>query len=253
MSLLKFLKVPVLLGRWMNRAAGVTAINNSFLPTTSQQLRYKATYRTNCKYQQPKCGDRFKKKPCDPKQHKKKYEKVVPDPIPPQKRSIKIKRPEICCGDPCSDFYPRFDKLYYKRTDKLYRVYPQTWAECPEVVIKPKVLCCLDKIKYPKLEKRSRKAKQSACKPLCVRMGTKCGHISMPGCRKGRMPPDCHIFKHHAHCDKRKAPYPAYSECTRKPMRRGYPIECRCLLTPAMCEVWRHYYKMTRAKKIGVC
>ncbi|GBP09735.1 hypothetical protein EVAR_72469_1 [Eumeta japonica] len=38
-----------------------------------------------------------------------------------------------CCVDTCPDFFPRFDELYYKTSDKLKRNYQQTWLSCPEI------------------------------------------------------------------------------------------------------------------------
>lgn len=190
------------------------------------------------------CAD-LKAKPDD-----KKEKKLNPPPLPPKEREIVIETPDECCPDPCKWAYPRFDLLYYKRSDKLNRKYTQTWAECPELLRKPKVICCLDKIVMPQLPKREPKKKpKTACPVSCPPSGSKCPRLTLDGCRPARIPPKCSIVRVPANCEKKKAPYPSFSECKRDIPRPLHPIECKCLVTPSMCEVWAHYNKMHSMKK----
>lgn len=252
MSLLNYLKVPFFLARWSKRALTI-ASSNYVPPLKDQKLRFNSNARANCKPVKQKCGETLKNKPCLLKRPKTIIKQPAPMAIPAQKRSIKINRPDICCGEPCPDALPRFDQLYYKRTDKLSRDYQQTWAECPDLVKKPKLICYFEKIKLPKMKKRSKEARQMACMDVCAAVAAKCPRIKAPHCRRGRMPPKCHRIRDPIECEKPKVPSPAFSECKRKPAKSLHPIECRCLLTPAICEVWAHYYKMKKVRKIDSC
>ncbi|KAM7342100.1 uncharacterized protein ACRADG_009637 [Cochliomyia hominivorax] len=202
------------------------------------------------------CGDRFKNAPCDANKQTAKVKLTQPAPssLPQDKKEIKIKRSVFCCGDPCPDALPRFDKLFYRRSDKATRVYTQTWDECPEQFIRPKVICCHKPIK-PKFKKRPRKERpQTACaQEVCYQSKTKCPHIKMPHCRAGRKPPSCLTQRKPAKCLKRKSPYPSFSECTRKPSKPIHPIECKCLAIPSICEVWAYYHRKQVIKKPNEC
>uniref|UniRef100_A0A1I8P989 Uncharacterized protein n=1 Tax=Stomoxys calcitrans TaxID=35570 RepID=A0A1I8P989_STOCA len=217
-------------------------------------IRYQS--RDDCK-QKPveKCGERFKDAPCDqnakkPKTHIK---QAMPQPLPLSEQEIKLKTPDICCGNVCPDAVPRLDTLYYKRSDKAQRKYEQTWAECPELMKKPKLLCRYESIIYPKLEKRPRGERpQTACKPPeCNNTKTACPRFNMPRCGKARRPPKCSVTREPLDCMKDKAPYPSFSECKRDLPHPLHPIECKCLALPTMCEVWEHFHKV-QANKAGV-
>lgn len=250
MVLMRIFKMPLLLGRWANK----TLTSTIAVPINCYSQQRSKTTSPDCSHLVPKCGDRFKQEPCNPNQLEIKLKQPAPEPLPQQKRGIRFKHPSECCGNPCIDAYPRFDVLYYKRTDKLHREYQQTWNECPELIRKPKVICCFDKIRKPKWQKRPLKQRpQTACEQKCSKAGYKCPRMTMAGCRAAHIPPKCRPSKTKSECMKRKAPFPAYSECTRKLPRPRHPIECRCLLTPSMCEVWAYHFKMARIKKIGLC
>lgn len=206
-----------------------------------------------CEPPQPLCSSmKLNEKGCgEPKDSNKKEEKKInPPPLPINERDIVIKVPDECCPDPCKWAYPRFDLLYYKRTDKLNRVYTQTWAECPELLRKPKIICCLDKIVMPQLPKRKPKEKpKTACEVICPPPASKCPRITLEGCRPARVPPKCTIVRKPANCEKKKAPYPSFSECKRDIPRPLRPIECKCLVVPSICEMWAYYKKMHSMKK----
>lgn len=208
-----------------------------------------------CKPPKPLCSSmNLKEKGCgggkDESKKPASEKKINPPPLPHNEREIVIKVPDECCPDPCKWAYPRFDLLYYKRTDKLNRVYTQTWAECPELLKKPKVICCFDKIQMPKMPKRKPKEKpKTACEIVCPPAASKCPRVTMEGCRPARVPPKCIIIRKPADCEKKKAPYPSFSECKRDIPRPLRPIECKCLVKPALCEVWEYYRKLHSMKK----
>ncbi|XP_005178805.1 uncharacterized protein LOC101900597 [Musca domestica] len=221
------------------------------------QLVYQA--REDCqKKPEVKCGSHFKTEPCEQTSQKKEKKKnttkaAIKQQNPPAKEpQITAKRPDICCANPCKDALPRFDWLYYRRSDKLSKEYQQTWAECPELVKQSKVVCCYDKIVYPQMKKRPRQERpQTACTPpTCSNTKTTCPRFHMPRCGKVRRPPKCHVNREPKDCTKRKAPFPAFSECRRDIPKPLHPIECKCLALPTMCEVWAHYNRM-RAIKAG--
>ncbi|XP_037815994.1 uncharacterized protein LOC119606528 [Lucilia sericata] len=204
---------------------------------------------------QPKCGVRFKNEPCEIKRAKPaKLPQPAPPSLPQDKVEIKIKRSVYCCGDPCPDALPRFDKLYYRRSDKAERDYQQTWNECPEQFIRPKVICCHKPIK-PKFKKRPRKERpKTACKAdVCLQSKTKCPYIKMPDCKEGRKPPSCLTQRKPAKCLKRNPPYPSFSECKRVRPKGRHPIECKCLAIPSICEVWAYHHRQAAIKKPESC
>uniref|UniRef100_A0A1A9VV48 Uncharacterized protein n=1 Tax=Glossina austeni TaxID=7395 RepID=A0A1A9VV48_GLOAU len=229
-------------------------VSHKSIATTVTELFQKRLF-TCSKGREPQCGDILKAKGCvKSEKSDKKTEAVIkqqyPPPLPPSEREIVIPVKPECCLDPCKDALPRFDLLYYKRTDKLKRKYQQTWAECPELLKKPKVICCFDKIKYPPMEKRKKRDRpETACNPVCASARSACPSFTLPGCREPRKPPKCAVFRSPAKCKKKKAPYPSFSECSRKRPPPLHPIECHCLAIVPMCEVWAYYHKMRRIKK----
>ncbi|XP_075165845.1 uncharacterized protein LOC142238165 [Haematobia irritans] len=220
------------------------------------QIRFQS--RDDCK-QKPKekCGERFKNAPCDPNYKSKTHiiKQAMPKPLPDKDREIKMKIPDICCGKICPDALPRFDKLYYRRSDKAKREYQQTWAECPELLVKPKVICSFENIKYPILEKRPKqKRPQTACKPpTCDDSEKKCPNFVLPQCGQARRPPNCRIKREPLDCVKRKTPYPSFSECKKAIPQPLHPIECKCLALPTMCEIWEHYNRQMTLKANFKC
>lgn len=220
------------------------------------QLRYQC--RDDCKEKPAeKCGDRFKGAACDlkPKATKAVIKQENPKPLAINEQEIKLKRPDICCNNPCKDAAARFDLLYYRRSDKLNRIYQQTWGECPELLKKPKLICRYENIIFPKFEKRPRTQRpQTACKPpTCTNTKTTCPRYIMPRCGKARRPPKCHVNREPLDCVKRKAPFPSFSECRRVLPIPLHPRECTCLALPTMCEVWAYYHKMRAIKKGSTC
>uniref|UniRef100_A0A1A9W8W9 Uncharacterized protein n=1 Tax=Glossina brevipalpis TaxID=37001 RepID=A0A1A9W8W9_9MUSC len=219
------------LGRW---------VSNKSIATTVTEIFQKRLF-TCGQAREPSCGDILKAKGCMKAPEKKKEDVVrqqYPKPLPAREREIVIPVKPECCLDPCKDALPRFDLLYYKRTDKLKRKYQQTWAECPELLKKPKVICCYDKIKYPKMEKRKRKDRpETACMPTCLSARSQCPSFKLPNCREARKPPKCAITRRPLKCKKKKAPYPSFSECSRKRPPPLHPIECHCLAIVPMCEL----------------
>lgn len=197
-----------------------------------------------------KCGDRFKDNACSLKTVNVKDPQPAPPPLNRDKPEIKINRSQYCCGDPCPDAIVPFDKLYYRRSDKAKRSYQQTWYECPELLIKPKVICTLKPIK-PKFKKRPRKERPPTAtkQDVCLQSKTKCPYIKMARCRSGRKPPSCLTQRKPSKCLKRKAPYPSFSECKHSPCVPKRPIECNCLAVPSICEVWAFFHKQKAIKK----
>lgn len=250
MVIMHHLKMPAL-GCWAKRAFSA---DTWLKPTPFVNLpqRFKAT-QIDCKHLEPKCGDRFKQGPCIKEQVNIKLKQPAPPALPPQERGIRLKRSHACCGSPCPETLPRFDLLYYKRTNKFENNYQQTWDECPDIVKKPKKVCCLDKIKPAKYKKRPRQARpDTACHQTCAATQAKCPYVTLRGCRLARHPPKCKHTTPEANCQKRQAPYLAFSEGLHKlPAIR--PVECRCLLTPSICEVWAHHRYLARLKKIRMC
>ncbi|XP_073812726.1 uncharacterized protein [Musca autumnalis] len=217
------------------------------------QLVYQA--REDCeKKPEVKCGTHFKNEPCAPlskkskkKSNTKQKTTTIPTPVTGNESEIQLKIPDICDSNPCKDAVTRFDLLFYKRSDKSNREYQQTWAECPQLVIKPKVVCSYENIVYPQMKKRPRQERPTtACKPPTCGANTKstCPSFQLPNCRSARKPPKCHVNREPKNCTKLNAPYPAFSECRRDIPKPLHPVECKCLALPTMCEVWAHYNRM---------
>lgn len=187
----------------------------------------------------PKCSKKSleKQKPC-PSKVRRLDEK---EPIP--KSNSMWENPE-CCKDPCPDYYPRFDELYYESSDKLKKKYQQTWVSCPELQIKSKKICIHENLKFSPMEKRVRKKRPKTACPvggsrICMdNRSRKCPRVLLAGCRGARQPPKCKRERSPSDCLKECTPYPSYSECLRKEIDPLHPIECKCLNHPMMCEVW---------------
>lgn len=165
-------------------------------------------------------------------------------PADTEKTSI-WENPE-CCTNPCPDFLPRFDELYYKTNNEQRCTYQQTWVECPKMQIKPKKVCCFEQLAaLPPLVKRSPKQKPQTA---CLQNGSKvctinnkdrnCPKLYMSGCQSARTIPKCKRQRSPKHCQKECTPYPSFSECLKEATMSTHPVECKCLNLPMMCEVW---------------
>jgi len=160
-----------------------------------------------------------------------------------------IKFKDECCGNPCIDKdFPSFDKCLYKESDKNKRKYQITWVECPPLQIKPKKICCSEKMKRPPIVRRKPKHKpDTACKQPCPpKQNLYCPRIKLPRCRPARIPPRCHNVRYPADCHKIKAPYPAFSECSPRKLRKKRRTECECLDTIPYCNLLRYLNRRLR-------
>ena len=220
-------------------------LTKTFRPICKGSIWKLSNYRTyvsrgKCaEYEDPKCSKETlaKKKPCPSKIRRLEAKEEYP------KSAGMWENPE-CCKDPCPDYYPRFDELYYASTDKLKRKYQQTWVACPPLQIRPKKLCIHEELKFAPMEKRSLRHKPKTACPvggprICMdSKNRKCPRIKMPRCRGVMTPPKCKKERGPSDCLKECTPYPSYSECLRKEREKPDPIECKCLDVPMMCEIW---------------
>eukprot|EP00099_Drosophila_melanogaster_P018608 NP_609719.1 uncharacterized protein Dmel_CG4691 [Drosophila melanogaster] len=157
-----------------------------------------------------------------------------------------------CLEDPCATEMLAIDLTHYKPSDMGKRKYPRTWFECVVKRRKRKAHCVPVP---PPMPRRKRKSKKPRCpedlcvlgklelnliKP-CVKESSKCPRFRMPNCCvAARDPPKCR--RPFRRCGQRpKTKYPSFSECRRDPFPDPRPIECNCLLKPAICDMWRHY------------
>lgn len=137
-----------------------------------------------------------------------------------------------CCRDSCPDYFPRYDELYYKTSDKVKREYQQTWVSCPELQRREKIVCHYDEPKLPPMERRVLKPRRvSACpiggNRICKSIAsTACPTIKSCGCPRVRAPPKCKNEKEPSNCQKECAPYPSYSECLHDDPNAMKPFEC---------------------------
>ena len=165
-----------------------------------------------------------------------------------------------CCMEVCKDVLPRFDELYYKISDKAKREYPQTWVECPERKIVPKVMCSFDKLIYPPMKKRAKKptSKVAKCpqgkddnKLACyLEKNKNCMKQLSPGCRPARDPPTCSIGRKVKKCKKVCTPYPSFSECSKPGVKKLREVECYCLGTVPNCELFAYLKQRGQLSKL---
>ncbi|KAH8345131.1 hypothetical protein KR059_006371 [Drosophila kikkawai] len=161
---------------------------------------------------------------------------------------------KACLNDPCATEIQGMDVTHYKPQDMFRRKYSRTWNECVVKRRKCKVQCVPVE---PKIPRRSRKVhKKNACtENLCV-LGKQdiklkscklmkpslCPRFKMPNCCVDvRDPPKCTPGKRGGRCKKRNTKYPSYSECRQEPVPHVPPVECKCTVTPSICEMWRFY------------
>ncbi|KAH8385921.1 uncharacterized protein LOC110186163 [Drosophila serrata] len=145
--------------------------------------------------------------------------------------------------DPHCPFNPRFDDIYYVESDKAKRKYWQTWVACPPIQIKPKKICCFANAKRAPAKRRKPSAKPvTACEQKCPEKSyADCPRLARRCHRDGRSPPSCKPDRGPANCVKPLTPYPSFSECKHPKIRPLPNVECLCLKTPMMCEVWEQY------------
>lgn len=116
----------------------------------------------------------------------------------------------------------------------------------PTTVNQAQKVCLYEKLKRPKIVRRKRGASTGSAAPsgqsqTCGKGATKnlCVYVKAPCCKTGRKPPKCRsAFKSLGNCEKRKTPYPSFSECKKDPLLELPPTECGCLSTPASCDAW---------------
>ncbi|XP_017067959.1 uncharacterized protein LOC108105751 [Drosophila eugracilis] len=160
-----------------------------------------------------------------------------------------------CLADPCATEVDAMDLTHYKPSDMHKRKYPRTWYECVVKRRKRKAHCVPIAPPMPRRKRKVVNLKPKCPENLCV-LGkldlkltepcklmkpTKCPRFKMPNCSvAARNPPKCR--KPFRRCgSRRKTKYPSFSECKRDPFSDARPIECNCLLKPAICDMWRHY------------
>ncbi|EDV57967.1 uncharacterized protein LOC6542739 [Drosophila erecta] len=156
------------------------------------------------------------------------------------------------CLEDCATDMLAIDLTHYKPSDMGKRKYPRTWFECVVKRRKRKAHCVPIPPPMPRRKRKSIKAKcpEDLCvlgklelnliKP-CIKPPFKCPRFKMPNCCvAARNPPKCR--RPFRRCGTRpKTKYPSFSECRRDPFPDARPIECNCLLKPAICDMWRHY------------
>lgn len=221
---------------------------------TSQNLRniYKSILTRNVgrvctDSMSPRCPDRINDKECS-------KIKRTSDTAPKAPSYTMWFQPE-CCRDMCHRI-PRYDDMYWKESDKNRRQYMQTWVDCPNFIIAPKI-CKKEVIDFPPMEKRSRKEikKITECdlKPQCVNMAVPCPKFKLDNCHTTNTSYRCLRARVPTICKKYCTPYPAYSECRRKILRYVDPTQCRCLATPSNCAMNDALNKYLGLQKITVC
>ncbi|KAH8336472.1 uncharacterized protein [Drosophila kikkawai] len=206
-------------------------------------------YKSGCqKKGEDKCPKKFAKFPCG-----------KPELIVTKKEEKKkvTKEPSMWLNPFCEPddlhcpFNPRFDDIYYVESDKAKRKYWQTWVACPPIQIKPKKICCYAKAKPAPTKRRKPSAKPlTACPQPCPpKSEGDCPKLARRCHRDGRRPPTCKPGRGPSDCVKPLAPYPSYSECNHPEIRPPPAVECFCLKTPMLCEVWERY-RQEAARKL---
>ncbi|KAM8713385.1 hypothetical protein ACLKA7_013664 [Drosophila subpalustris] len=163
-----------------------------------------------------------------------------------------------CLADPCAWDVPRADLTHYRPSDKLKRKYQRTWIKCVVKRRKLKMECFCKPVMHKRRKFTPMKNPTGRAAVEMFTMGTpdlglaKCGKskprktacpkVGMPGCKAARSPPSCRESgRKPSNCRKRMTKYPAFSECLIDPLPDSPPIECNCLKTPMMCQVWEYY------------
>ncbi|EDW60835.1 uncharacterized protein Dvir_GJ20641 [Drosophila virilis] len=184
----------------------------------------------------------------------------VPKPKVTRPPLVSMWKIENCEPDLCT-LDLRYDMKYYRISDKKKRKYQVTWNECPRLLVKPRKVCLYEKMVRPKIERR----KHAKVLPVpqvaksCIALLAKdtCVYVKAPCCKVGRRPPKCRAaFPTPGQCEKRKTPYPSFSECQKDAVIPLPPAECKCLSAFALCDAWavlrrRIARGQTPAKKCG--
>uniref|UniRef100_A0A1A9WLP7 Uncharacterized protein n=1 Tax=Glossina brevipalpis TaxID=37001 RepID=A0A1A9WLP7_9MUSC len=183
-----------------------------------------------------------------------------------------------CCANFCPGLSVRMDERHYKMSDMMKRDYQQTWISCPPLHILNVEVCppqnCEDRVVI-KRRKRARMPcdkKEKIPATLACPQGKRkielmtclkaeppknviCPKIphDLPECITARKKTDCKVFHPFPiTCKKDPAPYPSFSECKRERPPPLRPIECKCLVMPAICEVWELFrQRYARGKHPG--
>ncbi|XP_037953464.1 uncharacterized protein LOC119683727 [Teleopsis dalmanni] len=206
-------------------------MSNSSFNTTKRAV---ATCRSTCN----KCVDNDEADRC----------KQFPEPFKHFDLS-KWSFPADCCKRKCPDL-PRYDELYWQPSNKNKK-YQQTWSDC-KMVSKPRIVCCLNKCKPP-IVKRTRCPVECACSydqakfnMICKLGPGRCPRLTMPCCKGARYPPCCKNFPKPKNCCKQKCPYPSFSECRHKKLKKPPIVECKCLRKIPNCELERARQRLAR-------
>ncbi|XP_034475701.1 uncharacterized protein LOC117782774 [Drosophila innubila] len=162
-----------------------------------------------------------------------------------------------CLADPCAWDVPRADLTHYKPSDKLKRKYQRTWIKCVVKRRKVKMQCFCKPVMHKRRKFKPMKNPTGSAATEMFTMGTPdlglakcskkkkktpCPRVGMPFCKPARFPPSCkESARKPSNCRKRLTKYPAFSECLIDPLPDAPPIECNCLKTPMMCQVWEYY------------
>ncbi|XP_052853668.1 uncharacterized protein LOC128263050 [Drosophila gunungcola] len=157
-----------------------------------------------------------------------------------------------CLADPCASDVLSLDLTHYKPSDMGNRCYPRTWSECVVKRRKRKAHCVPSP---PPMPRRQRKDHKACCPDMCVlgrldlKLTEPCQLMKTTACPRFKMPNCCVAARNPPKCrrpfrrcgSRRKTKYPSFSECCKDPFPDARPIECNCLLRPAICDMWRYY------------
>ncbi|EDW10141.1 uncharacterized protein LOC6580359 [Drosophila mojavensis] len=227
----------------LTKRCGVGKSNNvarlAYCQLANQSFRYYSDDKCEEKPQESKCGLVLNEYTCG----QKPTEPYVPKPAAKQPPLVSMWTIKDCDQDLSCAMDLRYDMKYYSISDKLKRKYQVTWNECPRLLIKPKKVCLYEKMKRPKIERRPRGAMTGGTpqKPpeTLDKAKSACVYIKSVCCKTGRRPPKCKAaFPSLGNCEKRKTPYPSYSECIRDPAIPLPPVECGCLNKVFTCDAW---------------
>lgn len=189
------------------------------------------------------CDKNLSRPPCDKiAKKKRKHEEEQP-----------FKSMWETCGieQTCPAVVARLDNTQYEPSNKIKRIYTQTWKTCEPMIRNRKVCCFNEMCMLPPAEKRAKnKCPKTAMEQdseqlkidynvlkKCLENVTenpntkkinKCRKIVMPCCRKVAKNLKCHLNRMQSKCLKECCPHPSFSECDHPHLKRGPPVECRC-------------------------